>query len=204
MAVKSNFTKLGKELRKLRIDFDLSRAAMAKVLKVSDRDMNLIELGKSEVTDEFLGLVAETYAGKGDHDVAALWARLKIAHADSIKSVTFDMAELTLEQRHSVIALKNVIDGENTERIAAAAEAAAIEAKRIKDERAAKRGARTNVVRATAIIKSDAVELPTTLAAVEVVNVVAITEIESVPAADALSADDLSILAALDDLDEAA
>ena len=178
MATKSLFTKLGKEFRKLRIDHDLTRLDMAKTLKISDKELNLIELGKSQATDSFLKLIAETYADNEGHQAFILNA-LRDAHVESVHSVTFDMGSLTFDQRGLVLELKASIEKENE----LAIEEAALEAKERKEIKALERAERLAVKKAN---------MPTAKPApVSVVE-------------DKLSDEDMEFLKELNDLKEAA
>lgn len=126
---------LAKELRKIRIDHDLTRPEMAKDLKISDRDLANIESGKTEVGLEFLGTVADKYAVKGA--VSDLLETLTTAFINSVANVNFNMSELNPDQRAKVIFLRNEIAEENAVAIAAAE----AERKRIREEKAAARKA---------------------------------------------------------------
>ncbi|MGZ8172993.1 helix-turn-helix domain-containing protein [Methylobacter sp.] len=110
-------TPLAKELRIIRIKHDLSRAQMARDLGISDRVLALIEQGQSEVTDEFLTSVANRYAdgdgtGTTQGNYILLLGKLSVAHANSVKSITFDMTGLNQEQRLRIMHLKNTTDRE--------------------------------------------------------------------------------------------
>jgi len=135
-------TALSKELCKIRIDHDINQATMAKELKVSHRELQVIELGKSPVTDGFLRAVAEKYA---DEDfVCNLYASLKNAMIGSISSVTFDLSELNIEQRRKVIDLRDEIAVENELANKQREEAKAQEAERKKKERLEKKAAKVS------------------------------------------------------------
>lgn len=54
-------TKFGKELRKLRIEYDLTMRAMAEKLKVSASYISGIENGKFSVTEKFLKSLFESF-----------------------------------------------------------------------------------------------------------------------------------------------
>jgi len=106
-------TPLGKELRKIRVDLEITRAKMAKDLGVSDQRLASIETG----SDVDLGFVDQVVA---KYNVGlAIENSLKNAYRDSISSVTFDFSGLNAEQRAKVIALQSEIDRENAEAIAA-------------------------------------------------------------------------------------
>lgn len=137
MAQRQEATKLGKELRKLRVDFEISRATMANVLKISDRELSLIEIGKSQVTDDLLVSVSQVYLPEGLYENQVL-SSLRAAHADSVKAITFDMTLLTCEQRAEVLELKRSVDAHSQ----LLSEKAELEAKRLKEEKLAERKAK--------------------------------------------------------------
>ena len=126
-------TKLSKELKKLRIDHEINRATMAKTLKISDKALEAIELGKAEADNALLLLIAENFGGN-DSDVKDItYGVLKEAQIESLPLVMFVMANLTLRQRQAVVALKDTIEEENRATI----EIAATEAKKLKELKAA-------------------------------------------------------------------
>ena len=128
-------TKLSKELKKLRIDHEITRAQMAIALKVSPKFLELVENGNQDVDDTFLSSVAKAYCGDGDYDEGALFNRLQYAHADSITTLTFDLTSLSLEDKYDVVALKRRIDANKL----VEKERALILAKVLKDAKAEER-----------------------------------------------------------------
>ena len=134
MAQRQEATKLGKELRKLRVDHEISRAQMAKSLKITDRELSLIEIGKSQVTDDLLALTAKSFSN-GEMGEVMLLSSLHRAHANSVKSVTFDMTLLSSEQRDRVLELKS----EFNVYLQVKNEQAELEAKKLKEEKFAER-----------------------------------------------------------------
>jgi len=174
-------TKLGKELAKLRIDNELSRAKMAKELKMTDRELSLIEIGKSQVTDDFLMKVSAQYGS--DKDVAdSILDVLRDAHADSVKTITFDMTPLNATQRASVLQLKIDIDAENKVELENA-EKLAKDAKRARARDRMKKLDEKKLAPVPAPEEAIAKEVNLTV--------------------EGLTEDDLSILAELEDLGEA-
>lgn len=107
-------TPLSKELKKIRIDWEISRAKMAKDLKISDKSLALIEAGKSEVTDSFIQSLVKIYANinsltdECDIDIAEeeLLHRLEVALILSVESITFDMGKLNYRQKSDVLWLR--------------------------------------------------------------------------------------------------
>ncbi len=93
---------LGKELRKLRIDHDISAAAdMAKALGMGTARLSKIENFGTNITAEELDRVITTYAAN-DADLAEA---IRKAAAVSMPEVAFDMRELSDENRSRVYAL---------------------------------------------------------------------------------------------------
>ena len=136
-------TKLGKELKKIRVDFEISRAQMAKELDITDKELGLIEIGKSLVTDAFLFRVADKYAigadGANREPVQKLQTILEDANIESIASITFDLTQLPSQLKEVVFKLKRRVDNELAIITKANEEAAAIEKERLAQERQAKR-----------------------------------------------------------------
>lgn len=103
-------TKLGKELKKIRIDFDINRNQMAKEIGVSNNHLANVELGKEEINPEALQSICDTYI----KDDPALIVKLSKAARDSIEFVTFDMKALTEQQKELVFKVRGQIHCDNT------------------------------------------------------------------------------------------
>lgn len=127
-------SKLSKEFKKIRIDREINRAQMAKDLKISDKTLEAIELGRLEVTPVTLRIIGDTYTGTA-LESDALFKVLMAARADSVQLVKFDMTKLSDTQKARVILIRDAIAEEN----AAADALAAVTAKKARDERAAAR-----------------------------------------------------------------
>jgi len=126
-------TRLSKELKKIRIDAEITRAEMAKTLKIRDKVLEQIELGKIDADDGLIRIIVSTYF---DEAIAAdAYATLKCAQSDSVAVISFLMSELTQSQRQSIIILKDAFEEQNRE----AKALAAAEVKKLKEDRAAKR-----------------------------------------------------------------
>lgn len=133
-----SITALSKELKKIRIDAEVTRAQMAKALRVTDKMLEGIESGKLDLSDELVRMVVSVYYGVASEvEQNSIYLKLKLAQSASVSAVTFNMSNLTAEQRQQVIILKDLIDAQNKE----IRDAAALEVKRIKEERAASRKA---------------------------------------------------------------
>ena len=110
---------LAKELRKLRIDFDINRPQMAKELKITDRDLANIEAGRVEADHQFLSNVSLKYSK--DRDASdGLLRTLKMAYVNSVSQVTFNLVQMDTTQRLRVLALQGTLAEENSAKNAAA------------------------------------------------------------------------------------
>ena len=131
-------TKLGKELKKIRVDFEISRAQMAKELDISDKELGLIEIGKSSVTEAFLFRVADKYFDD-DGDISAFHERLQLASVHSTASIVFNLTDLPEHLKLKVFNLKTVVDDTLNLQAKEKEEAAALEKERLAKGRQAKR-----------------------------------------------------------------
>lgn len=129
---KNQSSPLAKELKKIRIDHDHTRAEMAAAIGIAEKTLANIELGKEQASDALLLKVVTTYGGEPE-----LVLTLRAANAESTTSVTFDMTQLDSNQKIKVMELKSVIDFANAEKQKAAQE----EAEKIKAEKAQARKA---------------------------------------------------------------
>lgn len=110
--VKIEKTPLHKEFAKLRIDHEISRAQMARELKITDSQLAKIESGKADVTDAFLQLVSDRFSLIGLGNNCDLIYQLREALTNSIERVEFNMVKLTELQRTRVMFLKRAIENE--------------------------------------------------------------------------------------------
>lgn len=131
-------TPLSKELKKIRIDHDITRPYMAKELGISDRELANIEAGKMDVTDHFLSEIAVKYSADRDASDGVLQT-LKLAYVNSISTVTFNLTGMSDQQRLRVISLRAALAEENAVALAAAELDKKKEAERKKVERAGKK-----------------------------------------------------------------
>jgi hypothetical protein len=139
--MKRPVSQLAKELRKLRIDFDINRPQMAKELKVTDKELENIELGRAEVSDAFLTAVSLKYSRDRDASNDVL-SKLKSAYVDSISTITFDMSQMNPQQRLRVLALRATLAEENSIALAQAEE----EKRKERERRAAERQSKKKAV----------------------------------------------------------
>jgi DNA-binding XRE family transcriptional regulator len=121
---------ISKQFKVLRIMNDITRPQMAKAIGIPEKELVSIEQGKSQVTDALLQVIAEKYSPEDGYEI--LLETLRAALVKSVESITFDMKNLSIEQRERVVKLRDQIDLEN----AAEIEKQAKEAERLKKERA--------------------------------------------------------------------
>ncbi len=134
-------TQLSKELAKIRIDYEITRAQMAKDLKISDKELASIEAGKSEITYSFLKTVADRYS-EADEVGETLLESLQIAFMKSATAITFKLSELDEYQRMRVLELQSQIEAENAIANAQAEEERRRQKQQRAEERLAKKAAK--------------------------------------------------------------
>lgn len=193
---KKEITQLEKEFKKIRIDQEINRAQMAKALKLSDRELTLIESGKVEASDKLLITVAEKFSDSPE-DASKILYRLRRAFAQSVPSITFNLSELTEEQKDRVLTLRKEIGEENEAENAKREE----ERRKLREERAAARQAAKSVLRKDKSEKEKVGSDEKTIVEKSVdPDTQSIDDIDD----SSLSDEEMDILASLENLEEAA
>lgn len=98
-------TKFGKELRKLRIDEDVTIHDMAKKLNISISYLSAIEAGKRKIPDGMTEKIISYY-----HLNKERGEELRMAAIESSKEIEIDVSQITNEQRNLIYALSRKIN----------------------------------------------------------------------------------------------
>lgn len=98
-------SKFGKELRKIRIDFDDSISGMASKLNISTSYLSAIEAGKRNIPSDMVSKIIDAY--KLDKERSEI---LKQSEIDSAKEVNIKLTNVSIEQRNLVFALSRKLN----------------------------------------------------------------------------------------------
>lgn len=96
-------TRIAKELKKIRVDHELSRKEMAAQLDLTEKQVSDIELGKTELSIALLNKITDKYFSGSDK----ARERIRQAAISSIPFVTFDLSNLDDEDIEEVHALRD-------------------------------------------------------------------------------------------------
>ena len=98
-------SKFGKELRKIRVDYEDSINDMAKKLGISMSYLSAIEAGKRNIPSDMVSKIISSYKLSKERSEI-----LKQSEVESAKQINIDLSTVSVEQRKLVFALSRKIN----------------------------------------------------------------------------------------------
>lgn len=98
-------SKFGKELRKIRVDYEDSINDMAKKLGISMSYLSAIEAGKRNIPSDMVSKIISSYKLNKERSEI-----LKQSEVESAKQIDIDLSTVSIEQRKLVFALSRKIN----------------------------------------------------------------------------------------------
>ncbi len=106
-------TTFGKELRKLRIDYDDTIVGMANKLKISTSYLSAIESGKRNIPSDMVDCIVKIYGLSIERR-----DELRQAEAESSTNIDIDLSKVSDGQKKLIFALSRKLDGITEEQCA--------------------------------------------------------------------------------------